>query len=84
MSKVKEFKKKISETELNQLKEILTVQSRIKVHIGDLEIRKMDAFKAMDESEMKLATLRKSLQETYGDVDINPADGSIIEKKSKK
>ena len=83
MGRVKEFKKKISETELSELKEILTVQNRIKLHIGGLEVQKMDAFKAMDESDAKLAKLRGELQSKYGDVDINPTDGSIIAKEKK-
>lgn len=83
MGKVKEFKRKIKDSELKELKEILSVQSKIKSHIAELEIQKHGAFRALDESDMKMSIFQKSLRESYGDINVNIADGTITQANAK-
>ena len=44
--------------------------------------RRDSAYDALQNIETELETLRATLIETYGDVDIDLTDGSIIEKES--
>lgn len=75
---------KLTEEELKNLQEKLTVRHNIKNHIADLEIKKYDALKALDEADMVLQTAQKNLKDKYGDVNINVQTGEITEKPNEQ
>ena len=69
--------KKVTEEELKSIQELNSVMQQITMAVGQsvLSVLKMgDDFKVQQE---KLNELSKSLEETYGQVNININDGSI-------
>ena len=69
--------KKVTEEELKSIQELNSVMQQITMAVGQsvLSVLKMgDDFKVQQE---KLNELSKSLEDTYGQVNINIKDGSI-------
>tara|TARA_R100001443_G_scaffold9233_6_gene18825 strand:+ start:5445 stop:5708 length:264 start_codon:yes stop_codon:yes gene_type:complete len=73
--------KKITEEQLNQLKEVVTKLNQVQAQIGNIETQKHELLHAFAEIQNDLQSTRKKLEEQYGDVTINFIDGTITEKE---
>ena len=76
--KVKDLKPtQISEKELTSLQNLVNALNRTQMEIGSIEARKHMLAHQVMSLQQQLAQTQKTLEETYGKVDINIEDGSI-------
>jgi flagellar biosynthesis/type III secretory pathway chaperone len=68
---------KLSQEELQQLKDYQQKTNQIVVNLGQLEIQKSSLLKTLDQLQQERIELGKVLQENYGDGNINLESGEI-------
>jgi len=68
--------KKITEEQLNSIKDFNQKSNNILLEIGFLETKKLDLLAAYSDMIKELNTLKADLQKEYGDVNINLLDGT--------
>lgn len=73
--------KKITDKELGQLHEHIGALNHIVSQVGQIETRKFYAMQAHQEGEAKLRSLRKELNDKYGNVNIDTKTGEISKVK---
>ena len=76
--------KKVTEEELTDIKEKTGKLQQYLVDLGALDIRKEELKQAYGKDLVILEDLKKVLEEKYGQVNINLADGSYTEERRKK
>lgn len=70
--------KKVTKAELEQLRDFISKLNTALTEIGDIELRKHKLLHALDLTEKDYASFQTVMKEKYGDIKINPQDGSII------
>ena len=76
--KVKDLKpQSITIEELEGLQGIINALNKLQLDIGNLETRKHVMLHQITGLQSQLSNIQKTLEETYGKVDINITDGSI-------
>ena len=76
--KVKDLKpQSITIEELEGLQGIINALNKLQLDIGNLETRKHVMLHQITGLQSQLSNMQKTLEETYGTVDINITDGSI-------
>jgi hypothetical protein len=76
--KVKDLKpQNITTEELEGLQGIINALNKLQLDIGNLETRKHVMLHQITGLQSQLSNMQKTLEETYGKVDINITDGSI-------
>ncbi len=73
--------KKITEKQLNSIKEIQQKINAILLDVGYLEVRKQDLILASAEANKELQEIKVKLEKEYGQININLIDGSYTEVK---
>jgi len=68
--------KKITEEQLNSIKDFNQKSNNILLEIGFLETKKLDLLAAYSDMIKELNTLKADLQKEYGNVNINLLDGT--------
>lgn len=68
---------KLSQEELQQLKDYQQKTNQIVINLGQLEIQKSALLKTLDQLQQERIELGKVLQENYGDGNINLESGEI-------
>lgn len=68
---------KLSQEELQQLKDYQQKTNQIVINLGQLEIQKSSLLKTLDQLQQERIELGKVLQENYGDGNINLESGEI-------
>jgi|TARA_B100000085_G_C18209281_1_gene377041 hypothetical protein len=76
--------KKVTEEELTDIKEKTGKLQQYLVDLGALDIRKEELKQAYGKDLVILEDLKKVLEEKYGQVNINLADGSYTEVEKKE
>ena len=67
--------KKINESELTSLQEIVKIMTDIKTAIGSLELEKTNLLLQYEAVNKKLDESREALKESYGDINVNLSTG---------
>ena len=76
--KVKDLKpQNITTEELEGLQGLINALNKLQLDIGNLETRKHVMLHQITGLQSQLSNMQKTLEETYGKVDINITDGSI-------
>jgi len=76
--KVKDLKpQNITTEELEGLQGIINALNKLQLDIGNLETRKHVMLHQITGLQSQLSNMQKTLEETYGKVDINITDGTI-------
>jgi len=70
---------KLKEQEQAQLKGILEALNTLQGQVGSLEYQKHLVIQALDNANEELGKLRKHLEDTYGNVNINIETGEITD-----
>ena len=73
--------KKVTDEQLKELQEIVNKLNQIQMQLGGLELQKHELAHAIVEVNTDLVEKKKKLEEEYGNVTINMADGIITEKE---
>ena len=68
---------KISEEELQELRNVVTAINKLQFDIGTMEVQKHNALHALFQGNDKLTAMQASYKEKYGTDDINIQDGTI-------
>jgi hypothetical protein len=75
--------KKITDSELEQIKSVQSDIHEISRLIGNLQLeyetKKADLFNSLNSIQLKRREIQDQLKETYGNVDINIQTGEIME-----
>ena len=71
---------KLTKKELESLTSLINKQNQIKIALADIEVRKSYVIKAIEQSSEELTVMQKSLEEKYGDGQIDLKTGKIIDK----
>ena len=79
MSKVKELTTKITDKELETIKEQQAKIQAVVYDLGSLEAKKFEISTALKDYNNALNETKKELEEKYGQVNINLQDGSYEE-----
>tara|TARA_R100000152_G_C6680608_1_gene114575 strand:- start:321 stop:584 length:264 start_codon:yes stop_codon:yes gene_type:complete len=79
MTKKKEEVKKITQEELDTVKNQQNNIQKILLDLGALEAKKFEVSKTYEEFAAKLEGTKKELEEKYGQVNIDLTDGSYTE-----
>lgn len=74
--------KKLSEVELKELQEVIGKINEVQMQIGGLEMQKQELILVGVESKKALGETQKTLEETYGQVQIDIQTGEIKENES--
>ena len=74
--------KKLSEVELKELQEVIGKINEVQMQIGGLEMQKQELILAGVEAKKALGETQKTLEETYGQVQIDIQTGEIKENES--
>lgn len=74
--------KKLSEVELKELQEVIGKINEVQMQIGGLEMQKQELILAGIEAKKALGETQKTLEETYGQVQIDIQTGEIKENES--
>tara|TARA_R100001443_G_C3210921_1_gene143373 strand:+ start:41 stop:301 length:261 start_codon:yes stop_codon:yes gene_type:complete len=74
---LKSTRKSITPEELNEVKGVYQLISKLVSQIGEIEARKFYAMHLHKENQDKLTSIRASLQKKYGDVNIDLVTGEI-------
>ena len=72
---------KISEEELQELRNVVTAINKLQFDIGTMEVQKHNALHALFQGNDKLNEIQMKFNEKYGCDDINIQDGIINYKK---
>lgn len=68
-------KKKINESELAALQEVVKLMTDIKTTIGSLELEKTNLLLQYEAVNKELDKTRDALKESYGDINVNLSTG---------
>ena len=68
---------KISEEDLQELRNVVTAINKLQFDIGTMEVQKHNALHALFQGNDKLTAMQASYKEKYGTDDINIQDGTI-------
>lgn len=71
---------KLTKKELESLTSLINKQNQIKIALADIEVRKSYVIKAIEQSSEELTVMQKSLEEKYGDGQIDLKTGKITDK----
>jgi|TARA_R110000803_G_scaffold163828_1_gene227523 hypothetical protein len=74
--------KKLSEVELKELQEVIGKINEVQMQIGGLEMQKQELILVGVEAKKALGETQKTLEETYGQVQIDIQTGEIKENES--
>lgn len=74
--------KKLSEVELKELQEVINKINEVQMQIGGLEMQKQELILVGIEAKKALGETQKTLEETYGQVQIDIQTGEIKENES--
>lgn len=74
--------KKLSEVELKELQEVIGKINEVQIQIGGLEMQKQELILVGVEAKKALGETQKTLEETYGQVQIDIQTGEIKENES--
>ena len=74
--------KKLSEVELKELQEVIGKINEVQMQIGGLEMQKQELILVGVEAKKALSETQKTLEETYGQVQIDIQTGEIKENES--
>jgi hypothetical protein len=74
----------ITAEELKSLQELISTVNRAQLELGGLESRKHSLAHQVLALQGQVAEMQKSLEETYGKVDINITDGTISYKEDEQ
>jgi hypothetical protein len=74
----------ITAEELKNLQELISTVNRAQLELGGLESRKHSLAHQVLALQGQVAEMQKSLEETYGKVDINVTDGTISYKEDEQ
>jgi len=74
--------KKLSEVELKELQEVIGKINEVQMQIGGLEMQKQELILVGIEAKKALGETQKTLEETYGQVQIDIQTGEIKENES--
>ena len=80
----KEKPTSITAEELKSLQELVNTINRGQLELGGLETRKHSLTHQVLALQNQVSEMQKSLEETYGKVDINIADGTISYKEDEQ
>ena len=80
----KEKPTSITAEELKSLQELVNTINRGQLELGGLETRKHSLAHQVLALQGQVAEMQKSLEETYGKVDINVTDGTISYKEDEQ
>tara|TARA_R110002020_G_scaffold177587_1_gene370355 strand:- start:511 stop:774 length:264 start_codon:yes stop_codon:yes gene_type:complete len=73
--------KKITDEQLKELQETVNKLNQTQMQLGTMELQKHELLHGVAEIQNDLNSNRKKLEEEYGNVSINIADGTITEKE---
>jgi len=68
---------KISEEELQELRQVVSAINKLQFDIGTMEVQKHSALHALFEGNDRLNKIQAGFEEKYGTNDINIQDGTI-------
>ena len=68
---------KISEEELQELRNVVTAINKLQFDIGTIEVQKHNALHALFEGNEKLTSIQANFKDKYNTDDINIQDGTI-------
>ena len=71
--------KSLTSDELKTVQSFVTAINQTQMQIGGLEAQKHEAIQQMNLLRAELQKVQEELQEKYGDVSINLADGTLTE-----
>jgi len=74
--------KKLSEVELKELQEVIGKINEVQMQIGGLEMQKQELILVGIDAKKALGETQKTLEETYGQVQIDIQTGEIKENES--
>lgn len=74
--------KKLSEVELKELQEVIGKINEVQMQIGGLEMQKQELILVGVEAKKALGETQKTLEKTYGQVQIDIQTGEIKENES--
>jgi|TARA_R100001082_G_scaffold47517_1_gene25387 exonuclease VII small subunit len=83
-NKIAEEPKKITEFQLKELQEIVNRINSAQLNLGQSESQKYALLQGIQGLQKQLLEKQKSLQEEYGDVNINIQDGSITPREDEQ
>ena len=83
-NKIAEEPKKITEFQLKELQEIVNRINTAQLSLGQSESQKYALLQGIQGLQKQLLEKQKSLQEEYGDVNINIQDGSITPREDEQ
>ena len=83
-NKIAEEPKKITEFQLKELQEIVNRINTAQLNLGQSESQKYALLQGIQGLQKQLLEKQKSLQEEYGDVNINIQDGSITPREDEQ
>ena len=83
-NKIAEEPKKITEFQLKELQEIVNRINTAQLNLGQSESQKYALLQGIQGLQKQLLEKQKSLQEEYGDVNINIQDGSITPRQNEQ
>lgn len=79
MAKVKELTRKITAEELETLQKSVNGINQIQMQIGGIELQKNEMIQNLNVLRAGLQEQQNKLTETYGDVNVSLADGTITD-----
>ena len=83
-NKIAEEPKKITEFQLKELQEIVNRINSAQLNLGQSESQKYALLQGIQGLQKQLLEKQKSLQEEYGDVNIDIQDGSITPRQNEQ
>ncbi len=83
-NKIAEEPKKITEFQLKELQEIVNRINTAQLSLGQSESQKYALLQGIQGLQKQLLEKQKSLQEEYGDVNIDIQDGSITPRQNEQ
>ena len=83
-NKIAEEPKKITEFQLKELQEIVNRINTAQLNLGQSESQKYALLQGIQGLQKQLLEKQKSLQEEYGDVNLDIQDGSITPRQNEQ
>ena len=68
---------KITDQELQEVQQVISMTNQVKMEIGNAEARKHALLHELDGVNQKLQGIQKSLEEAYGKIDLDINTGEI-------
>jgi len=68
---------KITDQELQEVQQVISMTNQVKMEIGNAEARKHALLHELDGVNQKLQSIQKSLEEAYGKIDLDINTGEI-------